>query len=325
MNIILDTSVLYNNYRLNTPKFLGLFKYAKTTKSEIIIPEVVYLEFVKHFNRDLDKYIESLEKFNREIFGKSENFNRAEAVSQFEDNIQTLISERKIKVVRPIGVTVRKLLKRAIKEIPPFSSTGRGFQDAVIWMTIRRLLSKNPTKHYCFITNNDRDFGKNCLKHELVKELGQNAQRLEYFNSIDEFLIEYEQKIEFIDENFINHFLEQNNPLLTSLIDKDKILTLKDISTRFNIIEVADFVINNVKLKDFYIYKASAQAYGVMAKLHVDIAVEAYDVDFDDDGVPFPGSHDFADIVLIDLALIVSKENHEIEFEKDETVVVYSA
>ena len=56
MDIIIDSTVLKDNYFLDTPRFQALFDYLKKTHSKFYIPEVVILETIKNYTKEINEY-----------------------------------------------------------------------------------------------------------------------------------------------------------------------------------------------------------------------------------------------------------------------------
>lgn len=53
MDVVVDTNILFQDFRLTSNKFDALFNYLGKTNSSLLLPEVVLQEAVAHYNRKL--------------------------------------------------------------------------------------------------------------------------------------------------------------------------------------------------------------------------------------------------------------------------------
>ena len=221
MHIILDTSIIFDNYFFDTPKFLGLFDYLKKTHSKLYLPSFVIDEILKKYKENLSKYKDSLERDERILFGQTKEINIDDLVLEYASKLTNLIKKNNIGIIKPKDISSKKLFGRAIKIEPPFDASGRGLRDTLIWLSIVDFVKNDSTGYFCFISANIKDFGKEDLYSNLRKDLESKSNKFLYCTSLEEFLSNYGDKVAFIDRIFLENYFSDKYDYLLSLVNRD--------------------------------------------------------------------------------------------------------
>lgn len=324
MQVILDTNILVNNYRLDTPRFQGLFAYLKKTKSKLYIPEIVMNELFKKYKEALEEYSERTDKDNRVLFGEitlidKENLNR-----KFISNFLRLVSNKKVHILKSKNYSTKKLFNRALNATQPFNCKGQGFRDTLIWLDIVNTVKKSKD-YYCFISANSKDFGTVSLYKNLVDDLGKNADRLLYFNSIDDFLSIYGERISFIDKLLFEEYFEDKKDDLARMIDISYISKSSiEVEHNYEITDVEnEFNIDSIEVDDFYIYSSTKDTYYVQVELRVrlELLLSIYDPASEEIWGYSEGTEGYT-WCWIEVSLMIDKNTHDIELIKDTSLQV---
>lgn len=326
MHVILDTNILVNNYRLDTPKFLGLFEYLKKTKSNLYIPDLVTQELVKKYREYANEYIEKTATYERVLFGEVKPVDIESICGKYFSQYIDLVGKKKITSLKSKNHNTGEIFKRALNSLPPFDCSGRGFRDTLIWLDVVDTVIKNKD-HYCFITANTKDFGSSKLHTNLLDDLGKQSDRLVYFNSIENFLSTYGEQISFINKLLFDEYFKNKQADILSIIKIDKIYnhSIENIPTRYEIVQKEDLWINNIEISDFFIYSSTNTTYKVQVELllNLEIEVSVYDTEDDD---PFADTINTKGIshCWVDMYLIINKKDHKIEVDqKTPPVAIY--
>ncbi len=323
MHVILDTNILVNNYRLDTPRFQALFSYLKKTKSKLLIPELVMSELLKKYKEHLFEYSDRLNKDNRILFGDTEMSNVEQLNNKYQQQLLKLFSDKKITLLKAKNHASKKLFERALNAIPPFDSSGRGFRDTLIWLDIIDTIKDSPD-YFCFITANTKDFGSSKLSENLQKDIGTNPEKLLYFNSIEAFLTVYGEQISFIDKDLLQKFFKDKCKFLLSEINVGNIShsSIEEIPREYEVISIEYFDIGNIDIDDFYIYGSDANNYKIQVELGVslELDVSVYSTrknDFDE-----PEIINGYTYCWIEISLLINKISREIEVDKNVPISV---
>jgi hypothetical protein len=318
MKVILDTNIIHSNFYLNTPRFLGLFDYLKKTKSKLIIPSFVFQEVQKKYKEELQTYSEREERDNRVLFNSKEKVDILSAEKEYALFWLTLAKDKKVSVPETKEFGAKRLFTRALQSMPPFDSSGRGIRDTLIWLNIVSLVKKSPKEYFCFITANSKDFGKTNLHPQLVEDLGENAAQLIYFNSLEEFLSSYGDKISFIDKKLFEDFFWDKDKYILSLIDEDKFSRsdIDELPRSCYLEGIEEMTVNNLDIRDFYIFSATESSYKVQLEMIVSLDLRvniSSEDDYDHNSTSVSGST----YCFIDISLVIDKETEEIKIDEE--------
>ena len=65
--VVLDTSVLYNDYKLEKAPLRELLNVAKLCNAQVLLPKVVFDEHVSHFERDCNNWVNQINSAIRKL------------------------------------------------------------------------------------------------------------------------------------------------------------------------------------------------------------------------------------------------------------------
>lgn len=285
VHIILDTNIIYGSYFFETTKFQALFKYLKDTKHTLFIPEIVILEVKKHYGLEVGKFAAEVSKFNKTLSTKKIDFDFQSCIEEFEKEIETLIKKHNIVIVSTASLEIdqNNFQKKFINRVKPIKESGAGYQDLIIWECVKAVLIKRvPFDYLAFISNNKNDFGIDSLHENLLQELETNKDRLLYFTALENFLTEYEKPIEFINEVFLLKIYENNKDLFKNILSQMPL----DVQPEYSFETIRDtffydFEILDVRIYNYYLYKADSKKFYISVELNVRLAMYVESEEYD--------------------------------------------
>ncbi|MEK7447339.1 MAG: PIN domain-containing protein [Patescibacteria group bacterium] len=291
MDVLLDTNIYYQDFQMAGAKFQGLFEYLSKTRTKIIMPDIIYQEVVKNFKEQLS--IEYLKvKRASSIMGIGVDITKTEEeiYTAFIDKLKqmTRYSHSPIKIVKHQNIDIGGLIEKSVNQKKPFKDKGRGFKDAIIWESVKEYLEKNEDD-LCFISDNHNDFGTKVLDCDLQKEIKSYQKKLKYYNKLDDFLVEYAEKVAFINDGYIEKFIESNEDAIESIfqdfyetdINIRDLIFLSDVSMPPEHVNINYVEINGINPTTYYIYRATKNHYYVEIELELDLTVWVDVIDYD--------------------------------------------
>lgn len=325
MKVILDTNILVNNFYLNSPKFIGLFGYNKKTRSQVVILDFVLKEVIKKYEELVSKYAEQTEQNSRILFNKTNQVDIKPLINDYTQFLLKLVADKKVNIPTSKNVSSKKLFDRALKAKPPFDSSDRGIRDTLIWLSVVDLVSSNPKEYFCFITANTKDFGSEKLHKSLVEDLGKNADRVVYFNSIESFLSVYGEQISFMDNSlFEGFFAKKHKEILSKIRIRDiSHSSIEEIPRRYEIADIEDMSINNLDVEDFYVYSSTQNTYKVQVEVSVvlELDVAVYDTSVEDSFGETENVKGYS-VCWLEVPLLIDKTTHQIQIDESTSISV---
>lgn len=219
MDVVVDTNILFQDFRLTSNKFDALFNYLGKTNSSLLLPEVVLQEAVAHYNRELQhKHVQAtraLRELDKIMFTSLEqrlNTDLDKEVSEYRkvlDHPQSLPENASVKALKNEPEYLAETVRRLVERVKPSSLDGKvGFRDILIWLSIVNHLRLDKNRPVVFISRNVSDFGVKSgqeilLDPELQSELDKEELKLLFYPSIETFLENHAKKIETISETWI--------------------------------------------------------------------------------------------------------------------------
>lgn len=185
--VIFDANPLYGLRTLSGASFGSLLALARLRVIRLVVPEVVVHELArqgaKEFNDKHSKLRNAVKELN-DVIGAARSVDVIARPSAAADGpeplersavyeaLETFLGGKRVWIARYPEVSVAELLERDLDRRKPFSETGKGFRDALIWATIRDLCAEeDPATPVLFVTNNSDDFGASKTKMELHPHL----------------------------------------------------------------------------------------------------------------------------------------------------------
>lgn len=188
MEIIIDTNILYGDMQLKGPKLYRLAEKAKENKDTVYLPVVVIKEIKNKFREELEASQKELTAAIKDIKRKTDHdllhpldeTLLAKMCQDFNQSFDEQVSNLGIKKILLTKEGHNELLDKAVRKKKPFSETGKGYRDALIWIAVRELAEKyagHPSianHKIVLITANWKDFcasEKFDLHPDLIEEL----------------------------------------------------------------------------------------------------------------------------------------------------------
>jgi hypothetical protein len=179
MKICLDTNALQNNWLATGEAFTLLGELIAKGECEAFLSEISIQEHVRHYTKEAP-HIESKMKAKLGSYAKlflEEIKIPAIAplydVPTFEKRFRTRLAQLGIKVLPISAVPHVELVTRDLGEKKPFATSGKGYRDALIWLSFLAVIDDTTAK-VILVTNNTNDFGsqdKSALQPELIAEI----------------------------------------------------------------------------------------------------------------------------------------------------------
>lgn len=285
MDIILDTNIIISENFLRTKKFAVLIDYLKKTHSRIVLPQIVKEESISQYEKmvsskliEATKKIEDFSKicftpvaidFNIEVINEARNYIAY---------IQKLSKDGLLYEIPYDDKFLHEVVFRMINRKKPCSQKGEESRDAILWLSIKNLLKKE--KSVAFVSNNSNEFAsydKKDLHPDLRAELAQEKLELKYYLTIDDFIKNHAEKVDYITKEWIEKELSKIE-LEMLITDHLELLDgLKDHVERKTDNECVNAYPTNIytELYDFYVYEMTDGDIYLNLVLYVVMEIEA--------------------------------------------------
>ena len=225
MKIVLDTNIIFSDYRLTGAKIRNLCESVKSTGDFVFIPQVVIDEATNQYKEILQK---CKSKIDANISGYKRLTNTEientlipdELIKEEFENYLKISKEQieklGIKIIPYPSVSHKELVKRDLARKKPFTTEGKGYKDALIWESIKSICEEPfetlAVPEIIFICKNHKDFcEKDYSLHSDLKEdledsdINENA--IKVIEDIDKFIDEHIK----LKQRILNDILEKLN------------------------------------------------------------------------------------------------------------------
>jgi len=207
MRIVLDTNIIVGDYRLKGTAARVLLQQLPRSSHQLHMPQTVIDEALNKYRGEWEHYRRSTDKLRREA-QKRVKLDIPSAMTSAEVDVRTDEYKHELdQILVDVGATIvpypktphEKLALRAMERQKPFSESGTGYRDALIWETVLDIL--DGTDEVVALITEDRDFAdKNReIYPNLLEDLtarGFGHDRVRIYRSLDEF-VEQELKPDF--------------------------------------------------------------------------------------------------------------------------------
>ena len=210
MDVIVDTSCIYGDLRLEGAKIRTLCESARMIGNGIYFPEVVIMEAKNKYSEELFVSKSKIEKELSAVFRLTKHKHTSSLndklisteIGQFNAEFDKKMAKLGIVSIPISNIGHRELVERALKKRKPFSETGKGYRDTLIWENIKERLKKHKQSKLfdepavVFLTKNWRDFCEANydihpdLQEDLIKS-GIPPESLKIMEDIDGFIGQY--------------------------------------------------------------------------------------------------------------------------------------
>jgi len=223
MDVVLDSNIFRSDISLRSKEFDILLNYLAKTESTIVIPQIVFDEIKGLYTREFTNRLATLRKaannmnlvlINVDNHIKFYDFDIASENSKYEEFIKKHLKIRDEYIIPYNNDYLPEISRRAINRIKPSGDNGQGFRDTLIWLTIKDYCKTCREKQITFISNNHEDFAgsnKVTLDESLNQECVAENIKINYFNSLKEFIENHSTKIDFINDDWISSNLDRDS------------------------------------------------------------------------------------------------------------------
>jgi hypothetical protein len=159
--VILDSNAIIGDYWLRSRGLERLLGQAELGEIQLIVPDVVMLEVVKHFRSDMDGVAAELKRADDRAGRMIRDFEPRPAlelegsVATYHQFLRTRL-ERAGAIFETPQVALEEIARRAVERHAPFKSSGAGYQDTLIWELVKE---KAVGDNVALISSNHKDFG----------------------------------------------------------------------------------------------------------------------------------------------------------------------
>lgn len=179
LKIILETSVLYEDYDLSRASLIELLSIARLISAQVMIPQVVFDEHVQHFYRDRHSLSNQLKKVCRKLsqlpLTEIPDPDIPQIDRPYEDYLAELAESKRILIICYPQISHAETLERCLTKRRPFGEeVDTGYKDTLIWFTVLESLN-TPEDVIVFVTSDNDYQGKprGELHQHLVDDLTQ--------------------------------------------------------------------------------------------------------------------------------------------------------
>ena len=275
MDIVLDTNIfIESKYLLQSKEFEILEDYLKKTNSFFILPEVILLEVEQKYKEELIECLEQQKKstHNLNLLQHSVKKRIKNVEIDIEKQTKSYIKylRNKLNILQPQILPYKneylpELLNRAITKTKPFQKEDKGFRDTIIWLTLKDYCKSIDSNQLIFISTNRNDFGtpteNSQLNQSLLQECNESNIKINYFNSVNDFVEKHSTKIDFITSEWIDEKLDETVvvDLLWDKLENESMYSRKVWAERFHDFDRFDDIeitsLNPYEKDDIHVYE----------------------------------------------------------------------
>lgn len=285
--VILDTNIYLGGFYLSPEKQKAFQRFLNIKPATLLIPSVVNLEVRHRFKQIVNDGLATIAKSRLSGFNLLEIPEAGQLEKQLNTLYQDFIDSVRYEEIDCSKLGTETLIEKAVTKYKPFDNNGRGFQDAMIWQSLIHYLQQNRSHEAIFITGNTRDFGDEKLDESLVQELKKHGlkRRVQYFNSLNDFLVRCAQPFEFIDESFVRQAIDEYvSEFASQIIPPELDIEIDRLRTRESHQIANSFYINQYSLDSYYILEESSATAKLAVEFAMDFIVDLYVITRDEVG-----------------------------------------
>ena len=203
MDVVLDSNIFASDFRMRTPRFLGLFDYLRKTRSMLLIPDIVYEEVFATYRRKLKDEISSLTRCVAELEGKllSEkpfvltNKKLFRDTDKWMEEQCGLLRDRLDTPAKKVhghrfannsDIDLKEVYMRGIGRIPPADNRGEELRDVILWLIVLEIAKAR--KQISFITGDSGFWDKTEIRPKLRQDMEAAGAEIFMYRSIEQFV-----------------------------------------------------------------------------------------------------------------------------------------
>lgn len=182
MFLVLDTTVLVKQYRLNTRMIESLATLAESKGFTLAVTSIGVEETVAKYERDMPAKVQAVENARTEARKLGVTLQVDDLVQQLEEakagyrsHLTKRLADLRIAVLPVADVDHMTLVIRSTDRRRPCKPDGTGYRDTLNWFTLMKLAQDNPGRQIYWITS-DADFwqGKD-IHPDLIDDLEERT------------------------------------------------------------------------------------------------------------------------------------------------------
>jgi hypothetical protein len=198
MDVLLDSNIYLEDFKMTGNQFTELFTYLRRTGSRILLPHLVLEEVAARYSERLSEASRKARSAHENLW-KLTNSDGAQFKEPIVDQeVQALVKRMRLpsKGVRVTevddyrAVDFKEVVTRGIHRRRPASERGEELRDVILWLLVLDL-AKNSRSGIIFISR-DKTFatedGQN-LHPDLLRDISSLKVRLDFYLSIREFVV----------------------------------------------------------------------------------------------------------------------------------------
>jgi predicted nucleic acid-binding protein len=238
MDVVLDSNIFISDFRMRSPRFLGLFDYLRKTRSMLQIPDIVYEEVVAKYRRDLSDKVRTLNKCvndvkakllsdkpfvleNKKLLNEPETWIKAQCdllESRLDTPAKNVHGNRFTNIS---AIDLREVYMRGIDRVPPASEQGEELRDVILWLSVIELGKMG--KQVTFITGDSGFWDGTEIKPRLRRDIEEAGTKILMYRSVEDFVKEHAPAAEEASPQWVAKHkidLTQDDPLIDSILDE---------------------------------------------------------------------------------------------------------
>jgi hypothetical protein len=197
MWVMLDSTTILSDPRLEGGAFQVLFTAARRLRVSIAVPNVVVDEVCNHVHEQLRDIALRSDKLARELERYADVHAEtvmplsavAEAGATYRQRLLKKLREANVRLLPYPRVGHKAVVAMDLARRNPFKRDGAGYRDMLIWQTLLQLAGRND-EPLTLITANTRDFGETRLHDDLLADLESRdiaPARVSLFRTVEDF------------------------------------------------------------------------------------------------------------------------------------------
>jgi hypothetical protein len=203
MDLLLDSTVFYDDPNLSSENWALIEEYVKRTGSRVLVPAVVrdeirakFFERLKGAQGDMESARHSIERLTRVQF-KTPSIDVAAETMKYLLRLDSRLKRVNGRTLAYPSAAHPELVERELNDLRPFQPKGTGYRDALIWYSLLEYLKKEP-RDCILVTKNTNDFSAQkdevkLIHGDLASDLKAAgvATSLEIRRNLDEFISDF--------------------------------------------------------------------------------------------------------------------------------------
>lgn len=206
VTIVIDTNALWADPALRGASIGRLLAMSRRNLIDLVIPQVVLDELHRHRRTTVMNEVNKLEAMPAKAAAALKELGVTAATLQFTPpavqpiNMHTLMTTYDEEVARQLtdhsvitaplpDEPVANLYARDLAGRKPFDAQGKGFRDALIWVSVVQLCKQHQPDDTVYFVTNDQNFGNGGIDTELLAEIPTDAATLAHAKNVDDLLL----------------------------------------------------------------------------------------------------------------------------------------